>query len=61
MPWACGVDGNWLKVVGDCNGQALFTHMGRYQARIAVDVILGLDTTIGTERPHLDEWVDRGW
>jgi glyoxylase-like metal-dependent hydrolase (beta-lactamase superfamily II) len=21
----------------------------------------GLDTTIGTERPHLDEWVTRGW
>ena len=21
----------------------------------------GLDTTIGTERPHLDEWVSRGW
>lgn len=21
----------------------------------------GLDTTIGTERPHLAEWVDRGW
>ena len=21
----------------------------------------GLDTTIGAERPHLDEWVDRGW
>jgi glyoxylase-like metal-dependent hydrolase (beta-lactamase superfamily II) len=21
----------------------------------------GLDTTIGTERPHLQEWVDRGW
>lgn len=21
----------------------------------------GDDTTIGTERPHLDEWVDRGW
>ena len=21
----------------------------------------GLDTTIGTERPHLDEWIDRGW
>ena len=21
----------------------------------------GLDTTVGTERPHLDEWVDRGW
>ena len=21
----------------------------------------GTDTTIGTERPHLQEWVDRGW
>ena len=21
----------------------------------------GDDTTIGTERPHLQEWVDRGW
>jgi glyoxylase-like metal-dependent hydrolase (beta-lactamase superfamily II) len=21
----------------------------------------GLDTTVGTERPHLDEWIERGW
>jgi glyoxylase-like metal-dependent hydrolase (beta-lactamase superfamily II) len=21
----------------------------------------GLDTTIGTERPHLNEWIERGW
>jgi glyoxylase-like metal-dependent hydrolase (beta-lactamase superfamily II) len=21
----------------------------------------GLDTTIGSERPHLDEWIERGW
>jgi len=21
----------------------------------------GDDTTIGAERPHFDEWVDRGW
>ena len=21
----------------------------------------GVDTTIGAERPHLDEWVARGW
>ena len=21
----------------------------------------GADTTIGAERPHLQEWVDRGW
>jgi pyruvate/2-oxoglutarate dehydrogenase complex dihydrolipoamide dehydrogenase (E3) component len=34
------VDG-WLYAVGDCNGRALLTHMGKYQARIAADVILG--------------------
>ncbi len=30
----------------------------------AEDLVLpghGLDTTIGTERPHLDEWIARGW
>jgi glyoxylase-like metal-dependent hydrolase (beta-lactamase superfamily II) len=21
----------------------------------------GLDTTVGAERPHLDEWIERGW
>jgi pyruvate/2-oxoglutarate dehydrogenase complex dihydrolipoamide dehydrogenase (E3) component len=31
----------WLYAVGDINGRALFTHMGRYQARLAVDHILG--------------------
>jgi dihydrolipoamide dehydrogenase len=38
---AVGVDGGWLFAVGDCNGRALLTHMGKYQARIAADVILG--------------------
>jgi len=38
---ATGVAGDWLYAVGDCNGRALFTHMGKYQARIAADVILG--------------------
>ncbi len=38
---AVGVDGDWLYAVGDCNGRALLTHMGKYQARIAADVILG--------------------
>jgi dihydrolipoamide dehydrogenase len=38
---ATGIDGEWLYAVGDCNGRALFTHMGKYQARIAADVILG--------------------
>ncbi len=31
--------------MGDCNGRALLTHMGKYQARIAADVILGKDAT----------------
>ncbi len=31
----------WLYVVGDANGRALLTHMGKYQARIAADQILG--------------------
>ncbi|MGH8895633.1 MAG: hypothetical protein ACRDZ4_01100, partial [Egibacteraceae bacterium] len=26
---------------GDCNGRALLTHMGKYQARLAGDAILG--------------------
>ena len=40
---ATGVAGGWLYAVGDCNGRALLTHMGKYQARIAADVILGKD------------------
>ena len=31
--------GGWLYAVGDVNGRALLTHMGKYQARIAGDVI----------------------
>jgi len=37
------VGGGWLYAVGDCNGITLLTHMGKYQARIAADVILGKD------------------
>jgi pyruvate/2-oxoglutarate dehydrogenase complex dihydrolipoamide dehydrogenase (E3) component len=32
---------SWLYAIGDLNGRALFTHMGKYQARLAVDCILG--------------------
>jgi len=35
--------GGWLYAVGDCNGLALLTHMGKYQARLCGDVILGKD------------------
>ena len=40
-----GVEGDWLYAVGDCNGRALLTHMGKYQARVCGDVILGKDAT----------------
>jgi dihydrolipoamide dehydrogenase len=40
---ACGVAGEWLFAVGDCTGLAPFTHMGKYQARVAADVIAGRD------------------
>jgi pyruvate/2-oxoglutarate dehydrogenase complex dihydrolipoamide dehydrogenase (E3) component len=42
---ATGVEGGWLYAVGDCNGRALLTHMGKYQARLAGDVILGKDVS----------------
>jgi pyruvate/2-oxoglutarate dehydrogenase complex dihydrolipoamide dehydrogenase (E3) component len=42
---AVGVAGEWLYAVGDVNGRALLTHMGKYQARIAGDVIAGKDAT----------------
>jgi pyruvate/2-oxoglutarate dehydrogenase complex dihydrolipoamide dehydrogenase (E3) component len=36
---ATGVPAGWLYAVGDANGRSLLTHMGKYQARIAGDVI----------------------
>jgi pyruvate/2-oxoglutarate dehydrogenase complex dihydrolipoamide dehydrogenase (E3) component len=35
---------DWLYVIGDLNGRAAFTHMAKYQARIAADHILGKDS-----------------
>ncbi len=34
-----GVGGEWLYAIGDVCGRALLTHMGKYQARIAGEVI----------------------
>ena len=31
----------WLYAIGDVNGRSLLTHIGKYQGRIAADVILG--------------------
>jgi dihydrolipoamide dehydrogenase len=40
---AVGVDGDWLYAIGDCNGRAMLTHMGKYQGRVVADVLLGRD------------------
>ena len=38
------VDGSdWLYAIGDVNGRSLLTHVGKYQARVAADAILGRD------------------
>jgi dihydrolipoamide dehydrogenase len=36
----------WLYAVGDVNGRALFTHMGKYQARVAADHVMGKETAL---------------
>jgi pyruvate/2-oxoglutarate dehydrogenase complex dihydrolipoamide dehydrogenase (E3) component len=42
---------DWLYVVGDANGRDLLTHMGKYQARAAADLISGRDARIRTAAP----------
>lgn len=37
---------DWLLAVGDVNGRALLTHMGKYQARLAADTILGREAQV---------------
>jgi dihydrolipoamide dehydrogenase len=39
--WMRATGSDWLYAIGDVNGRALLTHMGKYQARIAADTILG--------------------
>jgi len=41
---------DWLYAVGDVNGRALLTHMGKYQGRIAADHILGKDVAATADR-----------
>jgi pyruvate/2-oxoglutarate dehydrogenase complex dihydrolipoamide dehydrogenase (E3) component len=36
----------WLFAIGDINGRSLFTHMGKYQARISGDYLLGHDRVL---------------
>ena len=40
---------DWLYAVGDVNGRVLLTHMGKYQARVAADTILGEEARISED------------
>jgi pyruvate/2-oxoglutarate dehydrogenase complex dihydrolipoamide dehydrogenase (E3) component len=40
---------DWLYAIGDINGRALFTHMGKYQAWVAAENLLGRDTAATAE------------
>ena len=41
---------DWLYAVGDINGHSLQTHVGKYQARVAADVIAGGDARVLHDR-----------
>jgi dihydrolipoamide dehydrogenase len=40
---------DWLYAIGDVNGRALFTHMGKYQAWVAVENLLGRQAAASAE------------
>jgi dihydrolipoamide dehydrogenase len=40
---------DWLYAIGDVNGRALFTHMGKYQAWITAENLLGRETAAVAE------------
>jgi pyruvate/2-oxoglutarate dehydrogenase complex dihydrolipoamide dehydrogenase (E3) component len=42
---------HWLYAIGDANGRALLTHMGKYQGRIAADHILGKPVELRSDGP----------
>ena len=42
---------DWLYAIGDLNGRALLTHAGKYQARVAAEVILGKDARATADGP----------
>jgi pyruvate/2-oxoglutarate dehydrogenase complex dihydrolipoamide dehydrogenase (E3) component len=41
---------DWLYAIGDVNGRALLTHMGKYQGRIAADNILGKEVAATADK-----------
>jgi dihydrolipoamide dehydrogenase len=55
---AAGIPDGWLYAVGDTNGRNLLTHMGKYQARIAGDVIAARATGAPDNRPGMRDIAD---
>ncbi len=55
---ATGVPEGWLYAVGDANGRSLLTHMGKYQARIAGDVIAARAAGRDTDAPRFHDLAD---
>jgi pyruvate/2-oxoglutarate dehydrogenase complex dihydrolipoamide dehydrogenase (E3) component len=43
-------DNEWLYAIGDANGRALLTHIGKYQGRMAADHILGRPAAMVEEK-----------
>jgi dihydrolipoamide dehydrogenase len=41
----------WLYAVGDVNGRVQLTHMGKYQARLVADAILGQEVRLVSDGP----------
>jgi pyruvate/2-oxoglutarate dehydrogenase complex dihydrolipoamide dehydrogenase (E3) component len=55
---AAEVEGGWLYAVGDVNGRNLLTHMGKYQARAAGDVIAARANGEPDDAPGMVAWAD---
>ena len=53
--------GDWLYAVGDVTGRNLLTHIGKYQARVAGDVIAARAAGKPDDRPGLSASADDAW
>ena len=56
-PGATQYGGDFATIIGSIEGRIF----GKFDGSTIVLPGHGLDTTLGTESPHLDEWVARGW
>ncbi|MDG3012208.1 NAD(P)/FAD-dependent oxidoreductase [Rhodococcus sp. D2-41] len=54
-----GVAGGWLYAVGDVNGRAALTHMGKYQGRVCGDVIAARAAGRALDGPRYTASADR--